>query len=80
MKKILIAGAVLAQLCGAAYAADVSKEEEAKIVEALKAIGCEIGEIEKEKDGYEVDDAQCKTGQTDIKLNTKFEITKKKGE
>jgi hypothetical protein len=78
--KALFFAAALAFSAGSAHADDVSKEEEAKIVDALKAIGCEGGEIEKEKDGYEVDDAQCKTGQADIKLNSKFEITKRKGE
>jgi hypothetical protein len=80
MKKIILAGMMTAFLAVPAFAADVSKEEEDKIIAALAAVGCEPGEIEKEDDGYEVDDAKCKDGQGDITLNKKFEITKKKKE
>lgn len=62
----------------AAFADSVaSKEETAKIVEALKDWGCEPGdEIEKEDSGiFELDDAKCKAGQYDIKLSKDFKVT-----
>jgi hypothetical protein len=52
-------------------------EEAAKIKEAISAWGCEGGEYEKESEGtgvYEVDDAKCKTGQYDFKLDKDFNV------
>lgn len=53
-----------------------SEEETKKLNEALAAMGCEGGELEKETEGtgaFEVDDAKCKFGgQWDIKFNSDF--------
>ena len=45
--------------------------------EAVTAFGCTGGEYEKESEGsglFEVDDAKCKDGQFDIKLDKDFKI------
>ena len=74
-----------ATLCGivmatAAAVADdkVSADEGQKVQAALSAWGCSGGTMEKETEGsgvYEVDDASCKTGQYDVKLNSSFVVT-----
>jgi hypothetical protein len=56
----------------------VSSEEAEKIKAALEAFGCTGGEMEKEDEGsallYEVDDAKCKSGEYDIKLDKDFKV------
>jgi hypothetical protein len=56
----------------------VSSEEAEKIKAALEAFGCTGGEMEKEDEGstllYEVDDAKCKSGEYDIKLDKNFNV------
>ena len=56
----------------------VSSDEAEKIKAALEAFGCTGGEIEKEDEGstllYEVDDAKCKGGEYDIKLDKDFKV------
>ncbi len=55
--------------------AKASAEEATKVKAALAAINCEASEIEKEGSGlFEVDDAMCKIGQYDIKLDKDFTI------
>lgn len=79
MKRIAICAATLLMASGAAFADDkVSDEEGKKIQDALAAWGCSGGEMEKESEGsgvFEVDDAKCKTGQYDVKLDSKFTVT-----
>ena len=86
--KLLPALALTALVVGAASARaddDVppSAEETKSIVAALEAMGCKgYDEIEKESrqgGGYhfEIDDANCKDGQFDIKLDRDFKLVSK---
>jgi hypothetical protein len=55
----------------------VSAEEAAKIKTAIETLGCSGGKMEKETEGsgyFEVDDAKCKDGQYDIKLDKDFKL------
>jgi hypothetical protein len=56
----------------------VTPAEEEKIKAALEAFGCTGGKIEKEDEDstllYEVDDAKCKSGEYDIKLDKNFNV------
>jgi hypothetical protein len=56
----------------------VTPEEEEKIKAALEAFGCTGGKIEKEDEDstlpYEVDDAKCKGGEYDVKLDKNFNV------
>ena len=49
-----------------------------KIKATLEAWGCTGGKMEKETEGsgyFEVDDAKCRDGQYDIKLDKDFKVT-----
>lgn len=48
----------------------------------LAEMKCEMDEadIEKEDDGYELDDVFCADGQFDIDLDENFEVTNKRAE
>ena len=55
----------------------VSAEEAAKIKAAIEVLGCTGGKMEKETEGsgyFEVDDAKCRDGQYDIKLDKDFKM------
>jgi hypothetical protein len=55
----------------------VTPAEGEKIKAALETHGCTGGKMEKEAEGsgyFEVDDAKCKDGQYDIKLDKDFKI------
>ena len=55
----------------------VSEADAAKIRATLQAWGCSGGKIEQETEAssvYEVDDAKCKDGQYDIKLDKEFKV------
>ena len=55
----------------------VSDADAQKIRAALQGWGCSGGKMEKETEGtgvYEVDDAKCKDGQYDIKLDGEFKV------
>jgi hypothetical protein len=78
MKVILMALAA-AGFIGSTTAAladtPVSAEEAAKIKTAIEVLGCSGGKMEKESSGYfEVDDAKCRDGQYDIKLDKDFKV------
>ena len=78
MRNIGIAALALA-FCGTAALADekVSDAEGKSIQAALQAWGCSGGEMEKESEGsgvFEVDDAKCKDGQYDFKLDKNFKV------
>lgn len=79
MKRFAIATCGLIFAAGAAFADEkVSDADGKKVQDALAAWGCSGGEMEKESEGsgvYEVDDANCKTGQYDVKLDSKFVVT-----
>jgi hypothetical protein len=56
----------------------VTPAEAEKIKAALEAWGCTGGKMEKETEGsgyFEVDDAKCRDGQYDIKLDKDFKVT-----
>jgi hypothetical protein len=56
----------------------VTPAEAEKIKAALEAWGCTGGKMEKETEGsgyFEVDDAKCRDGQYDIKLDQNFKVT-----
>ena len=71
---------VLALATTLAYAEDdddkVPDADMAKIKAALTELGCEDGEgFKKESEGiYEIDDAKCKMGIMDIKLDKDFSV------
>jgi hypothetical protein len=55
----------------------VTPTEAEKIKTALEAWGCTGGKMEKETEGsgyFEVDDAKCRDGQYDIKLDQDFKV------
>lgn len=78
MKPFLMA--IAAALASGSFAlADtpVTPAEAEKIKAALEAFGCTGGKMEKETEAsgsFEVDDAKCKDGQYDIKLDKDFKI------
>ena len=81
-RTIFAAVTAIALIGGPAIADDVSAEEIEKINALLADMQCEMDEddIEKEDDGYELDDVFCSDGQYDIDLNASFEVTNKKKE
>ena len=78
MKPFLIAfAAALASTTYALADTPVSPTEAEKIKAALEALGCTGGKMEKETEAsgyFEVDDAKCKDGQYDIKLDMDFKL------
>ncbi len=82
MKRVTLVTAILAFGLGSATAADVTEEEITKINALLAEMQCEMDEddIEKEDDGYELDDVFCSDGQYDIDLDADFNVTNKKKE
>jgi hypothetical protein len=78
MKRTLGTAIALA-FCATAAIADekVSDAEAAKIKEAVAAWGCEGGTYEKESEGtgvFEAEDAKCKGGQYDFRLDKEFKV------
>jgi hypothetical protein len=70
---------LFATLLGSSALADapVSPVEAEKIKAALEAVGCTGGKMERETEGsgvFEVDDAKCRDGQYDLKLDKDFKI------
>ncbi len=78
MKPTLMACVVV--LLGSTFAfadSPVSSADAEKIKAALQAWGCSGGKMERETEGssvYEVDDAKCKDGQYDVKLDKEFKV------
>lgn len=79
MKRMALIASALMMVSGAAFADEkVSEADGKKIQDALAAWGCSGGEMEKESEGsgvFEVDDAKCKAGQYDVKLDANFSVT-----
>ena len=79
MKRMALFASVLMMASGAAFADEkVSEADGKKIQDAIAAWGCSGGEMEKESEGsgvFEVDDANCKGGQYDVKLDANFSVT-----
>jgi hypothetical protein len=76
MNKLIFAAAALAFTSTAALAdAKPTDEEVAKIKATVAAWGCEGGSYEKEAEAtgiFEVEDAKCKAGQYDFRLDKDF--------
>ena len=80
MMKTFALALMLALGCTAAFADDdddkVPAADMEKVKAALAELGCEDGEgFKKEAEGvYEIDDAKCKMGTMDIKLDKDFSV------
>jgi len=78
MKPFLMAlAAALASSTFAFADTPVTPAEAEKIKAALEVLGCTGGKMEKETEAsgyFEVDDAKCKDGQYDIKLDKDFKL------
>jgi hypothetical protein len=80
MMKTFALALMLALGCTAAFADDdddkVPAADMEKVKAALAELGCEDGEgFKKEAEGvYEIDDAKCKMGTMDIKLDKDFKV------
>ena len=78
MKAILMTfAAVLVGSASVLADTPVTPAEAEKIKAALDVVGCTAGKMEKEAEGsgyFEVDDAKCKDGQYDIKLDKDFKL------
>ena len=78
MKHISLAmAAVLVSSTFAFADTAVTPAEAEKIKATLEALSCTGGKMEKETEGsgyFEVDDAKCKDGQYDIKLDKDFKV------
>jgi hypothetical protein len=75
---LLAAAGSLASTSALRADSPVTPAEADKIKAALEAWGCTGGKMEKETEGsgyFEVDDAKCKAGQYDIKLDKDFNVT-----
>ena len=74
----LAAAGIIASTSALLADSPVTPAEAEKIKAALEALGCTGGKMEKETEGsgyFEVDDAKCKDGQYDIKLDKDFKVT-----
>jgi hypothetical protein len=78
MRRALIVFAAMSMSIAAALAdGPVSEQDAQKIRTTMEAWGCSGGKIEQETEGsgiYEVDDAKCKDGQYDLKLDKEFKV------
>ena len=74
----LAAAGIIASTSALLADSPATPAEAEKIKAALEALGCTGGKMEKETEGsgyFEVDDAKCKDGQYDIKLDKDFKVT-----
>jgi hypothetical protein len=74
----LSAAAIMASTSALLADTTVTQAEAEKIKAVLEAWGCTGGKMEKETEAsgyFEVDDAKCKSGQYDIKLDKDFNVT-----
>ena len=78
MKQVLMAfAAALVSSTLALADTPVTPAEAEKIKATLEAFGCTGGKMEKETEAssyFEVDDAKCRDGQYDIKLDKDFKV------
>ena len=77
MKRTLVAFVAMSMSTAVLADTPVSEADAQKIRVALQAWGCSGGKMEQETEGsgvYEVDDAKCKDGQYDIKLDKEFKV------
>ena len=71
MTRIGLVIVALALSGGVAAAQDIDKD---KVKDALAAFGCEGGEVKREPNTIEVEDAKCKAGQYDFKLDNTYRV------
>jgi len=74
----LVAAGTIASTSALLADTPVTPAEAEKIKAALEAWGCTGGKMEKETEGsgyFEIDDAKCRDGQYDIKLDKDFKVT-----
>jgi hypothetical protein len=77
MKHTLVAFVAMSVSTAVLADTPVLEADAQKIRAALEAWGCSGGKMEQETEGtsvYEVDDAKCKDGQYDIKLDKDFKV------
>jgi hypothetical protein len=75
---VLAAAGIMGSASALRADSTVTPAEAEKIKAALEAWGCTGGKMEKETEGsgyFEVDDAKCRDGQCDIKLDKDFKVT-----
>ena len=75
---VLAAAGTIASTSALLADTPVTPAEAEKIKATLEAWGCTGGKMEKETEGsgyFEVDDAKCRDGQYDIKLDKDFKVT-----
>ena len=75
---VLAAAGTIASTSALLADTPVTPAEAEKIKATLEAWGCAGGKMEKETEGsgyFEVDDAKCRDGQYDIKLDKDFKVT-----
>jgi hypothetical protein len=82
---LAIAAAVSLGIVGApvtAAADDLTTEEVTQINELLAEMQCEVEveNIEKDDDGFELDDVFCADGQYDIELDASYQLVEKRAE
>lgn len=80
---ILRALAVAAALAaGPAASQEITAEEEARIMALLAEMQCEVdpADIDREADGFELDDVFCADGQYDIELDSALAVVGKRKE
>ena len=53
----------------------IPQETRTKIEQVLASIGCQPGDIEFETGGYEIDDANCADGRTELELDKELKVT-----
>ena len=73
----LVAAGFIGSTCALLADTPVTPAEAEKIKAAIEAFGCTGGKMEKETEGsgyFEVDDAKCRDGQYDIKLDKDFKV------
>jgi hypothetical protein len=74
---MVLATALVSSTFALADTTPVTPAEGEKIKAALEVFGCTGGKMEKETEGsgyFEVDDAKCKDGQYDVKLDKDFKV------
>lgn len=83
LRALCLAGILLIIAGGPAWASDAPTAEEIDRINALLAeMQCEMDDddIEKEGDGFELDDVLCVDGQYDIELDANFAVIEKRAE
>ncbi|RVU38214.1 PepSY domain-containing protein [Hwanghaeella grinnelliae] len=83
LRALCLTGSLLLVAGSPVWASDDLTEEEIERINAvLGEMQCEMDDddIEKEDDGFDLDDVLCAEGQFDIKLDTDFAVVEKRAE